>query len=336
MRRIGIGMIGAGAELDRYLETGLLRLRDEVEFVACFSRRPERAQAGAAKIGAKSYADLGKLLGDPSVEAVIVATPHASHAEITLSALAAGKHVLVEKPISTNLADARGMIRAAEKVRRVLAVFENYHFFEPFLRARRLIEEGAIGPLVAIRTHRVVFLEGPWLREGWRQQGDFSGILIDQACHYIDGLRVLAGEEIVQVAAFATTTREDFRGDDTVMLNLRFASGLLGQGFFTWGSRTPERGAEAEVFGKVGSLTVYRRPVGLELHTFDLPGGRQTIIGQADYAESFVPAIADFCAAVRGEKEPFMSGLEGFRDLAVVEAARRSIRSGCAEAVEEF
>ena len=81
---------------------------------------------------------------------------------------------------------------------------------------------------------------------------------------------------------------------------------------------------------------MYRRPVGLVLHKFDLPGGEQTIIERADYGESFVPAIADFCTAVRGEKEPFMSGLEGFRDLAVVDAARRSIRSGCAEAVEEF
>ncbi len=53
MRRIGVGMLGAGAELDRYLDTGLLRLCDEVEFVACFSRRLERAQAGAAKLGAK-------------------------------------------------------------------------------------------------------------------------------------------------------------------------------------------------------------------------------------------------------------------------------------------
>jgi predicted dehydrogenase len=336
MRKIGIGMIGAGAELDRYLETGLLSLRDEVDFVACFSRRPERAKEGAAKIGARPYTHLGDLLSDPGVEAVIVATPHSSHAEITLSALAAGRHVLVEKPISTTLADARNMIRAAEKARRVLAVYENYHFFEPFLRARRLIEEGVIGPLVAIRAHRVAFLSGPWLREGWRQQGDFSGILIDQACHYIDGLRLLAGEEIVQVAASATTTREDFRGDDTVMMNLRFASGLLGQAFFTWGSRTPNRGAEAEVFGKLGSLTVYRRPVGLELHKFDLPDEKQTIIEQADYAESFVPTIADFCAAVRGEREPFMSGLEGFRDLAVVDAAKRSISSGRVEAVEEF
>ncbi len=336
MRKIGLGIIGCGAELDRYLETGLLSLRSEADFVACFSRRRARADAGAAKLNATPYDDLVALLADPSVEAVIVVTPHQAHYDITLQALAAGKHVLVEKPLATKLDDARQMIRAAEEAGLVLAVFENYHFFEPFLRARGMIEAGEIGPLVTLRYTRTVYLEGPWVREGWRQRGEAAGMLIDQACHYVDGLRVLAGEEIAQVAAFAARTRPDFAAPDTIVLNFRFASGLVGQGLMTWGSQTPNRGAEAEVFGQLGSLTVYQRPVGLVLHRRDLPAGQQVVIPLADYGESFVPTIADFLTAVRGEKEPRMTGLEGFRDLAVVAAAQRSLLSGWAEDAEGF
>ena len=336
MRTVGLGMIGCGAELDRYLEAGLLTLRGQVDFLACFSRRRERAEAGAAKLGAQPYTDLSAMLAHPGVEAVIVATPHHAHLEVALPALAAGKHVLVEKPITTTLPDARRMIAAAEEAGVVLAVFENYHFFEPFLRARRMIEAGEIGPLVTLRYTRTTYLQGPWLRDGWRQQGEAAGMLIDQACHYVDALRVLAGEEITQVAAFATRNRPDFAAEDTIMLNFRFASGLIGQGFMSWGSDTPNRGTEAEVFGRRGSLSVYQRPVGLVLHRSDLPGGQQVIIPEADYGDSFVPTVVDFLAAVRGEKQPYMSGLEGFRDLAVVEAAQRSIRSGRTEAVEQY
>ncbi|MHB1132844.1 MAG: Gfo/Idh/MocA family protein [Chloroflexota bacterium] len=337
MCAVGLAIIGCGAELDRYLETGLLSLRGQANFVACFSRRPERAAAGAVKLeGAQPFVDLDALLAEPAIHAVIVATPHDSHRDITLRALAAGKHVLVEKPIATSLDDARQMVQAARAAGRVLAVFENYHFFAPFLEGRRLITNGEIGRLVTMRFTRTVYLQGPWLREGWRGQGADTGMLLDQACHYVDGLRVLAGEEIIQVEAMATQTRPDFIAEDTIMLNFRFASGLIGQGFMTWGSDTPDRGAEAEVYGQQGSLTVYRWPVGLVLHRRDLPDGQSVQMPSADYADSFVPTIADFLAAVRGEREPYMSGLEGFRDLAVVDAARRAIASGCTEDVEEF
>ena len=337
MPAVKVALIGAGAVVEMYLDKGLLSLRDrgEIEFVAAYSRRRERAEALAARLGADACTDWGALLADPRVEAVIIATPHASHAPLTLAALAAGKHVLVEKPIATNLEDARAMVEAARRAGRVLSVFENFHFVESFAIARRLIAEGAIGSLVMLRAHRLTYLDEQWLKEDWRAQGAAAGIIVDQVCHYAHALRQLAGEAVVRVQALASRTRPDFAAEDTTVLNLQFASGLVGQISLGWSSRTSFE-PEVNAYGADGSIDAFRWPDGrVILRRPDLPEGQKVVAERSDFF-CHVETFADFFSAVRGDRPAELSGWEGFQDLAVADAARRSVASGRAEPVVQF
>jgi predicted dehydrogenase len=197
-----------------------------------------------------------------------------------------------------------------------------------------LIQSGAIGRLVTLRSHRIGYLSGIWLRDGWRQHAEVAGggMLVDQGCHYTNILRMLGGE-IVEVCAFATTSRADWTGEDTATLIFRFASGIIGEALYCWGTRTTDVGHEAYAFGESGSLDVAAWEPALVLHRPDLPGGTQVVVATGDYAGSFALIIEDFALAAQGQRAPTMPGTEGLADLRVVMAAYRSIASGNVEKV---
>ena len=114
---------------------------------------------------------------------------------------------------------------------------------------------------------------------------------------------------------------------------LRFASGVIGEALYCWGTRTPDVGHEAYAFGERGSLDVASWAPALVLHREDLPEGRQVVVERGDYNGSFKLIIDDFAQAARGEDQPAMPGREGLADLRVVDAAYRSITSGRVEQV---
>jgi predicted dehydrogenase len=318
------------------VERGFAAVGETAWLVATCDARRERAAALGEPVGAAVYDDLDALLADPQVEAVDLCVPHQLHGPLALRALAAGKHVLVEKPLAATLEDGVSMVRAAAERGLTLCVSENYPFSEPFRRARAMIAAGEIGRVVALRSHRVGYLEGIWLRDGWRQDARQAGggMLLDQGCHYTNILRMMGGP-ITHVAATAARTRDDWYGEDSAALSLRFASGVIGESFYCWGTRTPAIGAEVYVYGERGSLEVASWAPALVLHRADLPNGRQVVIEQGDYMVAFARIIEDFALAVRGERAPTMPGSEGLEDLKVVMAAYRSLASGRLEPVDE-
>jgi predicted dehydrogenase len=317
-----------------------------VRLVAACDPRPERlaafverAQAAIPGARVKGYTRVEDLLADPEVDGVDLCVPHRAHAPLALQALATGKHVLVEKPIADTVAGAEQMVAAATRAGLTLCVNENYPFSEPFRRARRLINDGRLGKLCIVRSHRVGYLGGVWLRDGWRQRAELAGggMLLDQGCHYTNILRLLARDvagEITHVHAYATTNRPDFTGEDTATVNLRFEQGLIGSQFYCWATRTTNVGAEAYIYGEEGHLEVNSRSPTLTLFHRDLPGGSEVVYDRPDYAETFARSIEDFARAAMGERAPTMPGTEGLADLRVVEAAYRSIKSGREEPVQ--
>lgn len=334
MSRTKVGLVGCGAVAELHANHGYAALSDTVELAAVCDRRDDRANLIATPFGATIYNDFDAMLRNDQIEAVDLCVPHPLHASLALKALRAGRHVLVEKPIATSVADAEQMVEEADRRNLTLCVSENYPFLEPFRRAKQLIESGDIGRLVTLRSHRLGYLAGIWLRDGWRQNSELAGggMLLDQGCHYTNILRMFGGE-IEAVAAFATTSRPDWKGEDTATLILRFSSGLIGEALYCWGTRTPDLGREAYVFGEKGSLDVAAWDPALVMHRSDLPGGRQVVVASADYMGSFAAIIEDFILAAARERVPTMPGREGLADLRVVMAAYRSIASGRIECV---
>src|SRR5205823_8034870 len=123
----------------------------DVEFVATCDAGVARAEAFAARYGVRPYSDVGAMIRDAGVEAIIVGTPHPVHAEPAVRAAEAGVHVLVEKPLAANLADCDAMIAAARQSGVTLGVISQRRFYEPVRRVKDAIAAGKIGrPMLGV------------------------------------------------------------------------------------------------------------------------------------------------------------------------------------------
>lgn len=151
------------------------------------SSKPHQPQADFPDVSV--LADLGSALADPALDAVVLATPNQTHAPLALQALAAGKHVLVEKPFALDAAQAQQMVDAATAAGRIISVFQNRRWDADFLTVRRLIEEGQLGEVVEFHSHMDRYR--PQMRDRWRESDspgaglwyDLGPHLLDQALH---------------------------------------------------------------------------------------------------------------------------------------------------------
>jgi predicted dehydrogenase len=173
--------------------------------VACADLDEDRARAAAVHDGARVFSDWRQLVSLPDVDVVVVATPHDTLAPITLAAVEAGKHVLVEKPAARSPAELKPVIEAAERRRAKVHVGFNHRYHRSFRKAREIFESGALGELMFVRARY-----GHGGRIGydqeWRARPEISGggELIDQGPHLIDLARWFLGD-FSEVQGFAHT-----------------------------------------------------------------------------------------------------------------------------------
>lgn len=194
-----VGVAGLGRAFVVMLPT--LTRDPRVKLVAAADPRPEARQRFTMDFGGTTYETVEALCADPAVDVVYVASPHQHHAEHTCLAAAAGKHVLVEKPIALTLADAERMIAAARTASVHLIVGHSHSFDAPILRTRELIASGGYGTVRMITTHNYTdFLYRPRRREELdTAQG--GGALFNQAPHQADVVRLLGGGLVRSVRA---------------------------------------------------------------------------------------------------------------------------------------
>jgi phthalate 4,5-cis-dihydrodiol dehydrogenase len=195
--RIGVCGLGRG-----FLLTAPALLSDpRVRLVAAAEPRPEARARFAMEIGGRAYPDLEGLCGDPEVDLIYIASPHALHAEQAITAATAGKHVLVEKPMALELAHAARMIAAAREGGVRLIVGPSHGFDAPVLLARRLIATGDYGrPRMITALNYTDFVYRP-RRPDELDPRLGGGAVLNQAPHQVDVVRVLMGEAIRAVRA---------------------------------------------------------------------------------------------------------------------------------------
>ena len=195
--RIGVCGLGRG-----FLLTAPALLSDpRVRLVAAAEPRAEARARFEAELGGRTYPDIGGLCDDPDIDLVYVASPHPLHAEQAIAAARAGKHVLVEKPMALNLADAARMIAAAEASGVRLIVGPSHGFDAPVLLARQLIAGGDFGaPRMITALNYTDFVYRP-RRPDELDPALGGGAVFNQAPHQVDIVRVLMGEIIRGVRA---------------------------------------------------------------------------------------------------------------------------------------
>jgi xylose dehydrogenase (NAD/NADP) len=275
----GWGILGTGKILDKY--AGAFPLLADARVTAVASRDPDRARAAAARFpGARAHAGYDRLLADPSVDVVLNALHNGLHAEWSARALAAGKHVLCEKPIACSSAELHSMFAAARANRRWLMEGFMYRFHPQMPMIRRRIAAGDIGRILAIRAQYTGQARERPNPRYLPQAG--GGALMDLGCYCVNFCRFIAGTEPLRVAA--QSRRDTDSGVDiTTDGELEFGGGVVAR--FTASFEPPGAWA-AEITGESATLTVphpwrppawparfhLRRPDSAETVTVDPPG----------------------------------------------------------------
>jgi scyllo-inositol 2-dehydrogenase (NADP+) len=192
---IRYGVVGLGrAGWDIHVKE--LRPRADAKIVAVADPVAERRDQAVAEFGCKAYPNLAKLLKQDDVEVVVIATPSVAHAADTKKSFAAGKHVVVEKPMAMSVAEADSMIGAAEAAGKRLFVHQNYRFRPEFVHLKEIVDSGIIGRVYHMRQSIFSFVR----RNDWQTLAKNGGGVLNNTCpHFIDQILQLMGGRVSQV-----------------------------------------------------------------------------------------------------------------------------------------
>jgi scyllo-inositol 2-dehydrogenase (NADP+) len=189
MEAVGVGLIGYG-NAGAVFHAPLLRAEPRLRLAAVVSSRSEQVARGVE--GARVVATPSALFEDPAIDLVVIAAPNAAHASLARMALDAGKHVVVDKPLTPTAAEADALISLAAARGRMLTVFQNRRWDGDFLTVMRLVRDGLLGDVSYVESHFDRFR--PAIQAGWREvPGEGSGVLYDLGAHLVDQALVLLG-----------------------------------------------------------------------------------------------------------------------------------------------
>jgi predicted dehydrogenase len=270
-----------------------------VEVGAVAARDRGRAEAFAARYGARTaYGSYSDLLADPSLDAVYIALPNGLHAQWTLAALAAGKHVLCEKPFTSNAAQAREVAAFAEGTG--LVVMEAFHYrYHPLAqRMAEVVSSGELGRIQRVETS--VCFPLPRFSDIRYDFGLAGGALMDAGCYAVHCLCLLAPGAPTVTAAQALTIKRERRIDRAITAQFSFPGGATGHLRASMWSRTLLQ-IRARVVGEYGTLAVtnFLAPQLFLRFTVTVNGRRRR--ERFDGEATYVHQLRAFAAAVRGE-----------------------------------
>ena len=316
-KKIGYAVIGLGQIAGHFLPaagatpnstiTGLVSgHRDKADRIA--------AQYGVPAGSIYNYENFDEIAHNPAVDAVYVALPNSMHAEYTIRAAKAGKHVLCEKPMSISVAEAEAMIAACKAANVKLMIAYRCHYEPTNLRAVQLIREGNLGQVQAIES-AFGFNMG---RGEWRTSKALAGggPVYDVGIYSLNACRYLTGEEPDHISAYASTIDHDGRFnevEENVSWIMRFPSGIVASCATTYGAGMP---GYFKVYGSKGWLQVDQAFVyeGLHLRA-EFQGTKLDEPNPARDPSHFVAEADHFSHCVQNNLEPQSPGEEGLRDM---------------------
>ena len=325
------GLIGAST-IARQFMIGAIRAEGG-DVAAVMSSSADRAAAYARENGIPAALSSLDAILAADIDAVYISTTNELHLEQALAAARAGKHVLCEKPLALNSADAREIVAACRQAGVVMGTNHHLRNAGAHRVMREAIQAGKIGKPIAARVFHSVYL--PENLQGWRiaKPEAGGGVVLDITVHDADTLRFVLADDPVEVAAFTQSTGMASGGlEDGAMCIWRFRSGVIAQSHE--GFTTRFAGTGFEVHGNEGSLVardvMTQKPVGsVVLRT--ARGEEELVFDRGDlYARS----LGLFHKAIGGEGAPSATGEDGVWSLASAEAALQSAKTGRSVAID--
>ncbi|CAO3658926.1 unnamed protein product [Umbelopsis ramanniana] len=256
---VKIAIIGTGIFAYRHLKA-FRAIGNKYEIVACCNRSREKAEKFAKEVGLPDsavYTDPKDILQNPDIEAVDVLLPVQYNLEFVKAAIAAGKHIIFEKPIAHNLQDAREIVKLSKGSKSIVMVAENFAFMNTMNYVAQLVKDGGIGDVLnfnfsAIRAYNP---DSPYYQTTWRQTPEHpGGYLSDGGVHNMAHIVAVLGE-IQSVSAFASKTYPIHGAEDTLATAVKLKSGAVGVINFTFCATKVGR-VSFEIIGSKGTLRI--------------------------------------------------------------------------------
>ena len=334
---LGWGIISTGLHPENKIAPAIARAAG-ARLAAVFSRDQDRAKAFADRHGAgAAYSDLDSLLADPQVDAVFISSPNSLHAQQGIRAAQAGKHVLVEKPMTTTLEDAVALVRSCREQGVKLGVGFELRHHPGHVFARQQVAQGTLGGITVAQAQWGFGVRGqetPAPRtglRGWWMQPEMIGgaaALMGTGVHAVDLLRFLLGQEVTEVAAITDGQRPEQPLETVAAVSLRFDQGTIAT--ISCGRTLPDSKNGFALYGLngriTGNTTLWEAQQGRVELVSHAANSAQTYSG--DYLGNFVVQMEDFGQAVQEDREPAATGLDGLRVVELTLAALQSAREG--------
>ncbi len=279
-----------------------------------------------------TYTDYHDLLAKADFHAVSICTPNSTHHPITMAAVAAGKHVLCEKPVSLDLAQGAEMVAAAKAAGVTFQVGHHMRSWASASRAKGMIDAGDLGVITAVRFRQAHDWGGAGVRGVFGSKAHSGGgTLLDNGCHLFDLARYFGGD-VDNVFARIARRQYDIEVEDTAHASLAFTSGALATIETAWTATGFHEGFW--IYGTKGSLECDNLTGANTLvHRFRAPGAAlnwatDVATFELNAAPAHTTHVANFLAAIRGERSVICTGADGVEAVRLVLGAYDSAESG--------
>lgn len=337
---IKVGIIGCGKitqvrHIPEYLEN------ENAEIVGFFDLNKERAEELAQKYGCKAYDSYEELIQDTEIDAVSVCTANATHAEISIKALQAGKHVLCEKPMAMNLEDCELMVKAAEESGKILMLDHNQRFTKAHRKAKALLEGGEIGQVLTFKT--CFGHSGPetWSIQPGKATWFFDkkkavfGAMADLGIHKTDIISYLTGSSVKEVSAvIKTLDKRDAAGnmigvDDNVICIYTMENGVIGTMTASWTYYGKEDNSTT-LYGTNGVMKIYYN--NMPSIVIDYKDGTSATFDmepiQTNDSQTKTGVMDEFIDCIMNNREPEVNATVALNDMKAIFAAQKSSDEG--------
>ena len=339
MQRTKVAILGAGFITDIHMES-YHRFVPEAEVVAVYARNGEKAKAFAEKYNIPQwYDDVDTLLEKSGCEVVDICLPNYLHAPTTLKAAAAGKHIIIEKPLAITLEEADSMIEACKKANVKLMYAEELCFAPKYERARQMVKEDAIGDVYMLKQSEKH--SGP--HTDWFYDIDLAGggVLMDMGCHAMAWFRwMLNNSKVISVYATMSTVlhKQRTKGEDNSVVIIEFENGVTAVAENSW-AKHGGMDDKCEIYGTGGviyadlfmgnaAISYSKTGYGYAMEKADTTVGWSFTVFEEAFNQGYPHELKHFIECVQQDKQPLVTGEDGRAVLEIIYAAYASAREG--------
>ena len=317
MKSLNLGVMGLGAIGQKHCSA--LAKIERANICAVADVNEKVLASTAAQYKATPYIDVKRMLAQPDLDAVIVATPDQLHRDACVWAAQSGKHILVEKPLATSLEDAEAIIHATDAAGVKLMVGFSLRFALHYMHVKKVVSDGTLGDLVSIFARRLNVISQPERLKGR------VGVLMFLGTHDFDAMRWIVNSEPVSIFAQASTSVPSaYPIENETFSIIRFANGVVGCAQIGWylpDQHPAGRDFKLDLSGSKGSLNLDQMRQGIEIYTQGGAKFPSISAGLVDEDRAFVDCVLD-------DKPMPATGKDGLMALRMVLAALKSIETG--------